>query len=230
MKTKQQPIPWDTLIKFCYKDKSRPMLTQPFTVKGHTIATDGKRFLAVESVGYPELSDEHQSTITEDLRKHASRILCDDIGRWKFEKSDMLVQNVDIQCSESVCPHCNEQGMMKAYDRCPECDGVGEVECDHCGQDTDCDTCNGQGTVQSKDRFTHCTHCDGTKIIREFIPDKCRINEDGSLVKSELLWDILQLPAVSLMKSGTGYPVALGEPIPFYGPGYSGAIMPLRHY
>lgn len=60
------------------------------------------------------------------------------------------------------CTEC--KGVGKVQRDCAVCNGCGQIECDSCGQDTDCDDCDGRGTNGPAD--VPCGRCDSTgKII-----------------------------------------------------------------
>lgn len=40
-----------------------------------------------------------------------------------------------------------------AEDECLDCDGWGEIECFHCGQNMDCDTCGGTGKISNAEKI-----------------------------------------------------------------------------
>jgi len=223
------PIPWETLIKFCEADW-RPHLMKPFTIlDGYTVATDGRRLVAVE-YEYPQTDSNHRSTLTKEFLKSVCNLIKGSIIHPLSAMQETELFTIDPGCIERVvnrCPICNKDGKVPKLMDCPQCEGIGEVECECCGSDTGCKECSGSGSVPVTPKvWVTCNTCDGSKEVCEFLTESMRVpdQEVGAPVKSYLLYDILHLPSPRFAYVGHG------EPIVFSGKGYIGAIMPVREY
>lgn len=114
---------------FVGTDELRPDLCKPFFQKGNFIATDAYTLILIPPEGtglhFPEQEKPNVYNSIPPNDKESREI---NIHRLIEKLPPVLID--EYRTEET---------------KCSECKGKGEVECDHCGQDTDCEDCNGIG-------------------------------------------------------------------------------------
>lgn len=129
------------LQKFCGANDIRSYLEKPFSVDGHTIATNGH--IAVRVPGVEEGTAEASESLAAAVRKMFSRVSGD------------YVPLPDLP-ERGECEHCHGSGRLD-QDDCDDCDGEGEFT--HGNHTYTCEECNGTGLVKGP---VVCLKCGGT--------------------------------------------------------------------
>lgn len=135
------------LEPFCAKDKFRMNILTPWNQGGYTFASDGRVIVRVDEQEVPEVSGVNRTNGNLILESHI------DVAKW------ISIKNIEPEMH--ACTTCAGKGHGPFV--CDECDGAGETECYHCGQDSHCDACNGLGEYGAKGET--CPECEGKKEV-----------------------------------------------------------------
>jgi hypothetical protein len=181
----------EDLRPFCSTVAHRTALHRPFTHKECTYATDGRILVKTPFI---------EGTLTIE-------------GAPSFESLEALLpkdKGIPVEYPpdwESLAPisetcyKCKGTGAMF---ECPTCDGVGEVECDHCGHESTCEDCHGIGTgstSRDKEGAQTCDSCDGTGSIDSTLP--VSLNRGKMFVNITYLRNVFTLPNVQAFISNS---------------------------
>jgi len=212
--TQESPIAWDQLLKFCSKDRTRPLLQRPFTACGHTWASDGRRIIVLQDFIHPEA--EHLEHSEEKFVQSASEIY-----QYKIlpilKTTDQFFKITDDKIifnpRKTECSYCEGFG-KHFHEECSQCSGTGETDCPHCMQSMDCSDCDGTGEVEGKSTKP-CEECGGTGVDLEF--DEKALQFGEAAFNPKYFHDCVSLPDVVFAPSQ-------GGTFAFKGPGYVGAV------
>ncbi len=94
----------------------------------------------------------------------------------------------------SICRLCKGSGgsWKKATHECPDCEGEGTYECEHCGSEVDCEECDGEGECPTgKNKYEPCSACVDTK--GEFV-------FEGLTIAGKYMAMVAALPGVKAKK------------------------------
>jgi hypothetical protein len=142
------------LQPFCGTEPTRLALHQPFPVNGYTYATDARILIRVPFIpGTPEIEGHPKNPDEVIPEKLDGYIPVELPPGWQ-----------DIPEKTTPCEHCKTTGKLTYTMRqCPDCDGDGTVECDHCHHEADCETCRGSGEVRTSapKGGAPCPECNG---------------------------------------------------------------------
>lgn len=135
-------------------DDVRPWLKTPFLIGGMDCAGDGYRLLAQPASGKykpPEKAKFSRSVVK----------ILDKIKTASYQP----MPAISDMPPKDECRHCLGTGKA-TINKCPECDGWGEVTArtDHNEYDVECKSCEGTGTVVDTDTSESCPTCDGTGL------------------------------------------------------------------
>jgi hypothetical protein len=179
----------EDLQKFCSNDESRTGITQPFTWDSYTFATDGKIMVRVPKVEgvleggnagrystQPRLYECNH--IIENGEPH---LLLSLPPNWR-----------DIPDKTVPCPTC--RGKKKGSE-CSECEGEGEIECDHCGHESECKNCDGTGFFGDTEG-ENCERCNGLGVVKTHTP--VSINRGEAWSAKELIEKAYSLPGAKV--------------------------------
>jgi len=128
------------ITQWCGENTGHYDLSQPFVVGGWKYATDGCALIRVPT-------DEPDTPESRKVPRRAGEMIEDIPRESKWPKAK-------YESSYGECPDC-EDGIVGAV-QCSECDGEGEIHCDHCGHDATCENCDGHGRTGRK-----CKRCNG---------------------------------------------------------------------
>lgn len=155
------------LMPFCAKaddKRARDALRSPFTVHGHTYASDSKALVRVESLpDVPPLSTDDE--LVKEMEKIALWFQANAGGYYAPLK---VRESADIpEVRGKQCTTCQGTGRIIP---CVACNGDGEIGCDHCGHTNVCADCEGRGGTsytlmdgveEGKHGDVECETCDG---------------------------------------------------------------------
>lgn len=207
----------ELLAMFCTAKDFKYALSKPFRVGDYVYATDGRGAIRLPADMLPDAATEGKFPPVLDL---------------PWGVTGKVEHPIPSAISAQVvpCESCRGDGTQHEKE-CPECYGVGDVECSQCGHMAMCDRCYGRGTV-SGDRKSPCIQCDGTgeKVndVARRIGDKTyfyeRMLRRARAADAETIWigkpdapayfragkvEGLIMPANSDMAKELGYPAVI---------------------
>lgn len=148
METIVKEINWqDVFAPFLSKDDYRPAMGEVRLVDKYVYATDAHILIRVNS-----------DLVPSDFYKVESEYKYVDV-KSAVDRHSVPDHEFELSVS-SVIDIYDKMPRVKVYDDCDQCDGYGEIECDHCHHCEKCEECNGTGNgvnvVGEKiDRFGH---------------------------------------------------------------------------
>ena len=137
----------EDLKPFCCPEALIGKLTAPFTIAGHTYATDRRILLRVPEIPGADtvmIAPLAPSQIPTNLTGFAPVAYP---PGWQ-----------DFKTKRDTCERCQGKGHIR---ECGECKGEGVVECETCGHEETCKVCDGEGNLGSNDQGVPCDECDG---------------------------------------------------------------------
>ena len=136
----------ETLKQFCSRDTTRTGILEPWSVNGHSFATDGHILLRV-----PRLDQ----VVENKNAPKTDQLFADSLHTGNFLSIPDLPEPRD-----GPCPECKGSGKVPA--ECQKCDGEGTTLCPRCedGQ-LECDKCDGTGVLEEQSEIP-CEDCDGS--------------------------------------------------------------------
>lgn len=134
---------------FCGKDKLQPNLNKPTCYdNGLVIATDAHILLAFEDSEWHKKYPDDSFMYDKDGKIGVNALPLLQPLWDKYSKSQNTIGT--FKMSESVQPVYDSIRTGKyrhLYIDCHQCDGFGELQCDHCGSYYECELCNGSGRL-----------------------------------------------------------------------------------
>jgi len=167
----------------------RPDFRSPFNYNGRTIATDGRALL---SVPINDRFNDHSGKLNKKLNEIFTAIR---------EADFKPIPKLEMP-EPTNCKCCKGSGRAQR-NKCPECDGEGEVDAEtdyNTYYGLECITCKGDGHVVSLESNDDCPECRGKgKLIKSDIP----IHIKGMHVSMGLLEKILKADGIEIAANPT---------------------------
>ena len=136
----------DQLEKFCDPLEGRDITKSPFNYGGYTWAANGKIMVRVPFIA--------------GVREFAGKPAADLFGGGMVGKG-IALPTIPPPVLEP-CLECGGKGFYQER-KCPNCHGEGEIECPHCGHESDCDRCKSTGFIPDLTSAKEpCEDCGGT--------------------------------------------------------------------
>ena len=195
------------LSKFCGKEAHGTYLA-PWSAGEYSHATNGHILVRVPR--RTEFGDRENAPNVENLYDAAGPAM----------KLSPLPHFTAPEPSE--CEDCKGSGLVVL---CEECDGAGRVDCESCGQDTDCSECDNNPSTAAKEGQAGATRCDVCDGIGSVDEKNARV-EFAPNVQIKLCYArmLKELPNVRIDLTQR----KLGQPIRFAFDGGDGLIMAMR--
>lgn len=129
------------LQPFCAKENARWYRDKPFFKDGFIYATDARILVRLPAPGEPDTPDAPA---------------LNDVDLSMPEQATPWPQSEPI-FYEDTCAACEGDGFVGRVE-CSDCQGEGEVDCPHCGNDMTCEKCGGRCYIS---KGAPCEKCDG---------------------------------------------------------------------
>lgn len=193
----------ETLKQFCSRDTTRTQIQQPWSMDGHSFATDGHILMRVPRLD--QVAENRDAPETGHLFANSPH-------------TGNFLPIPDLpEPQDGPCPECKGSGKVPA--RCQKCDGEGTILCPQCedGQ-LECDECDGTGLPEEESEVP-CEDCDGSGKR----PVLQRVAVGNQTVDAKFLRLIEDLPNVRITNSQKEL-----SALTFVFDGGDGLIMPIR--
>ena len=175
----------------------------PWNFKGFRYATDGRIAVRVPT-DEPDSDDLSKQPANGDVTS-AFPPIGDLLGQWSDATPIMR---------ECCCIECEGEREVGG-DKCPGCDGDGEVRCPTCWRNHDCDECGGHGKINRK----RCPRCQG-KMVGAFEQAVAYRFQTGHAIAAKYYESIARLPNARYGKKSL-----LDMPLRFTFDGGDGVVM-----
>lgn len=127
----------ECLKMFVSKDPLRVSLNQPIADGQYIYGTDGIATIRFDRSDLPDIDCVSSENVVSVLKTY-------------FE---VTPNEMDILNPDSVKKWLSGVKMIPKFDDCDECDGSGDVYCDHCKHYHECDSCRGTGEGEKIGEF-----------------------------------------------------------------------------
>ena len=155
----------------CGLEKYRKWMNKPFRIDNYTYATDPHTLLRVPN---SLLYTHYDELPPRGFRQERDIIL-------KIFKAEECPYTFTQQSLRDLLNSLPQEDEYEPREECPECEGVGELDCRHCGSTYQCDKCGGEGFIDKR------------KLTGRKKPENTPVKIDKHVFQSDKLLKILDI-------------------------------------